>query len=68
MAIRYYVPDDRKEAMPAAENKRAGVKPENTPARKPKAPYLGGSTNEAQKPWIALKISRRTWYRRKVAG
>ena len=46
-------------------DKRAGVKAETAPARKPKAPYLGGLTNEAQKPWVALGLSRATWYRQK---
>jgi hypothetical protein len=45
-------------------DKRVGVKAETAPARKLKAPYLGGLTNEAQKPWLALGLSRATWYRR----
>lgn len=32
--------------------------------RKSRAPYLNGKTKEAEKPWVALGMSRRTWYRR----
>ena len=69
---------DQLRAMREANVVRAAApKPRPAIARKasngarPKGRPIAGEmhkSNEAMKPWIALGMSRRTWYRRKASG